>query len=74
MDDELLLNKTLDEHLDVLDKVLTPGEGATFKIINAKCQYFTNCVEYLDTCYPTKGRNETAKKTGHYRNHISPKC
>lgn len=47
MDDVLVLAKTHDEHLDVIEKVFTALEGSVVQIKYAKSQYFTKSVGFL---------------------------
>lgn len=55
MEDVLVLSKTHDEHLEMLDKVFTALEGAGIKINNDKCLHFTNNVEYLALVLSNEG-------------------
>lgn len=61
MDYTLSLTKTNDEHLDVLGKVFTALEGPAVEISNAKCQNFTNRVEYFGHVFYNEGAQPNPK-------------
>jgi hypothetical protein len=62
MDDVLVLTRTYQEHVLVLEKVFEALQGAGVKINNDKCKYFTDSVEYLGHLFTSRGARPNPEK------------